>query len=275
MKQPWEDYIPPFCIYGNLYFVGCRPTSSHLIDTGEGLILIDTGAPNTLYPVVDGIWRLGFRPEDVRIILHSHGHYDHAGATFALAKLTGAKTYVGAEDLSMVDGTSGLEWADLLGYTYREAFTPDVLIHDGDRITLGNTVIECVHTPGHTDGTYSFFFDAHGEEGDLRCGMFGGAGFNSMSLDFLDPRGLSHSCRSDFLYSLRRAKEERVDIFLGNHAGNNDTSGKAMRLRLTEGRENPFLHTGGEWLAFLDRLESSMKEMILRETPEELPEEFR
>ncbi len=273
MKQPWENYVGPFRIYGNLYFVGSYPTSAHLIDTGEGLILLDSGCPHTVYLVIDGIWRLGFRPEDVRMIIHSHGHYDHLGGTLALAKLTGAKTYVGAEDLSMADGTENLSWADLLGYTYREAFTPDVLIRDGDRITLGNTEIRCVHTPGHTAGTYSFFFDALGEDGPRRCGMFGGAGLNSLALSFLDKRGLSHGCRADYLRSIRKLKKERVDIFLGNHVGNNDTLGKAIRMQ--EGGENPFLNTNDEWLAFLDQMEGKAREMILTETPDEMPEDLR
>ena len=105
MKHPWKGAREPFQIYGNLYFVGTEPASTHLIDTGEGLIVLDPGYPQSLYLVIDGIWRLGFRPEDVKIILHSHGHYDHLGGTRALAELTGAKTYISALDAPYADGT--------------------------------------------------------------------------------------------------------------------------------------------------------------------------
>ena len=207
------------------------------------------------------------------MIVHTHGHYDHLGGTKALCELTGAKTYLGQEDASYADGTENLTWADLLGYEYREAFVPDVLLKDGDVISLGNTEIRCVHTPGHTPGTYSFFFDAIGEQGKKRCGLFGGVGFNSMGLSFLDERGLSHACRADFIRSVRKLKKEHVDIFLGNHAHNNGLREKVKRM--TEGCEkNPFMDTDGEWQAFLDELERKMTEKILAETPEELPRDL-
>ncbi len=272
MAQPWEGYLSPFRIYGNLYFVGTRPAPNHLIDTGDGLILLDTGYPHSLYLVLDAVWRLGFSPDQIKMIVHSHGHYDHLGGTRGLVELTGARTYLGREDASYADGSVNLTWADLLGYEYREAFVPDVLLEDGDVITLGNTEIRCVHTPGHTPGTFSFFFDAVGEEGRKRCGLFGGVGFNSMELSFLDERGLSHDCRADFIRSCRKLKRERVDIFLGNHSHNNDLVSKIRRMG--EGEENPFLNTNGEWLAFLERLEKSMTEKILAETPWEMPKDL-
>lgn len=79
-------------------FVGTKPASAHLIDTGAGLILLDSGYPETLYLVLDSIRRLGFRLEDLALILHSHGHIDHIGGTRALVELTGAKTAIGAAD---------------------------------------------------------------------------------------------------------------------------------------------------------------------------------
>lgn len=269
MDHPWKGARAPFRIYGNLYFIGTKPASTHLIDTGDGLIIIDPGYPQSLYLVIDGIWRMGFRPDDVKILLHSHGHYDHLGATRALTELTGAKTYIGAPDGPYADGSRDLTWARELGHIYHEAFTPDVLLRDGDVIRLGNTEIRCLLTPGHTEGTMSFFFDAHGEQGDMRCGMFGGAGLNSMQLSFLDEYGLPHSLRAEFIRSCRRLMGERVDIFLGNHVGNNDTLGKGAILRETG--ENRFLRTDGEWKAFLRGLEQTMIDLILSESPDELP----
>ena len=79
MKKLWKQRMEPFGIWGNLYFCGSVPSSCHVIDTGEGLILIDPGLPETFYLVVQGLWELGFEPKQVRAILHTHGHYDHAG----------------------------------------------------------------------------------------------------------------------------------------------------------------------------------------------------
>ena len=79
INKTYEMKIIPFKIIGNLYFVGSYCQSSHLIDTGDGLILIDTGYPQNLYLLINSIYKLGFSPYDVKYIIHSHGHYDHGG----------------------------------------------------------------------------------------------------------------------------------------------------------------------------------------------------
>jgi metallo-beta-lactamase class B len=90
--HPWDYAVEPFCIAGNLYYVGNRDVSSHLIDTGEGLILLDTAFPQTVYLLLESIRRLGYDPDDIHTIVHCHGHYDHFGGTRALVELTGART---------------------------------------------------------------------------------------------------------------------------------------------------------------------------------------
>ena len=78
-ERPFEYAVEPFHIAGNLYYVGNSWVSVYLIDTGEGLILIDTAMPQTVYLTLEGIRRLGFNPKDIRLILLSHAHYDHCG----------------------------------------------------------------------------------------------------------------------------------------------------------------------------------------------------
>ena len=80
-EHPEKYRIDPFRIYGNLYYVGDRDACPYLIDTGDGLILIDTGYGHETQYLIENIERLGFRVEDIRIIIHSHGHYDHFGGT--------------------------------------------------------------------------------------------------------------------------------------------------------------------------------------------------
>ena len=142
-----NERVPPFRIFGNLYYVGARFGTSHMIDTGKGLILLDTGLPQTLHLIVQGIWELGFDPRNIKYIIHSHGHYDHIGGTKALVALSGAKTFIGAGDEDYVNGKIDLTWAKELGYRYDETFEPDEIVHDGDVITLGNTAITCIATP--------------------------------------------------------------------------------------------------------------------------------
>ena len=70
IEQPYEGRIEPFRIIGNVYFVGTFQSSCHIIDTGDGLILIDTGYSNVFYLVIRSIYKLGFKPEDIKYIIH-------------------------------------------------------------------------------------------------------------------------------------------------------------------------------------------------------------
>lgn len=231
MKEPWEGYFSPFRMFGNLYFVGTEPASTHIVDTGDGLMLFDSGYQHSLYLVLYNMQRMGLDPADIRYIIHTHGHIDHMGATKALVMLTGAKTFLGAEDRQYANGELDLSYARELGMTFSETFEPDVLLRDGDRITLGNTEVLCRATPGHTPGAMSYFFTVSDGDETYRCGLHGGMGINTMCRDFLDKYGLSYACRDNFAAAMDRlAEEEHVDIFLGNHMQHNHTAEKARKI---------------------------------------------
>ena len=97
-KSPWLGKMEPVKVFGNTYFVGTYQASCHLIDTGDGLIMIDPGYENTAYLVLDSIYRLGFRPQDIKYIVNTHWHGDHTAATAAFVDLSGAKTLIGKDD---------------------------------------------------------------------------------------------------------------------------------------------------------------------------------
>lgn len=244
-----EKYIAPFRMLENLYFVGTYAASSHLIDTGAGLILIDTGYEENAQTVVENMKTLGFDIADVKLILHSHGHYDHTDATQHLLPLCGAKTYLGREDLRYIKG-----------------FEPDVYYTDGMTVTLGNTEILCLHTPGHTNGTYSFFWNIRHEGKMLRAGMFGGAGVNQLKKGYLDVRNLFYFQRGDYFKTVERLVGEHVDVFVGNHSWNNKTMEKSEILRETG--ENLFIDDGTAWVKFLKRCARKLKEVIATEIGE-------
>ena len=67
----WNEYIKPSKIWGNVYFVGIRAVSTHLIDTGEGLIIIDPGYSESLHIIINNIWELGFKPKDIKYIINT------------------------------------------------------------------------------------------------------------------------------------------------------------------------------------------------------------
>ncbi|MBQ3133389.1 MAG: MBL fold metallo-hydrolase [Clostridia bacterium] len=242
MLKTWEGYLEPFQIFGNLYFVGNRFVSSHIIDTGEGLVLLDSNHPECLYMVTEGMRKLGLDPANITHILHSHGHFDHIGGTRALVEMYGCKTIIGREDVPYVTGEVDLTWAKELGYdAYIQTFCPDIVLDDGDVFTIGNTTFRAVSTPGHTPGTMSYFFNVQDGDTVYTAAMFGGAGMNSMKLAFLNKYGLPHSLRENFPLSLEKVKDEQVDILIGNHPGDVDTAGKWAQIQA--GEPNPFIDT--------------------------------
>ncbi|MBQ7970774.1 MAG: MBL fold metallo-hydrolase, partial [Clostridia bacterium] len=242
ITNPWEGKMNPFRIIGNVYFVGTFQASCHLIDTGEGLVLIDPGYFNTLYLVVRSIYELRFNPKDIKYIINTHWHKDHTEATAAMVDLCGAKTLIGCDDEEKA----------------KRYFIPDILIKDGDTLTLGNTTISFMKTPGHTKGTISFFFDTE-ENGEFyRVGMFGGAGANTMAQGHFDYDG----CREDYRNSLHRLQKEKVDVFIGNHVWNNDTAVKGETLLKTG--VNEFVDQD-LWHRFLDFCEKRLDEVISKD----------
>ena len=233
ISKVYEGKVKPFKIVDDVYFVGTFQESAHLIDTGDGLILLDVGDMPTLYLVIESIWELGFNPHDIKYILNTHWHDDHTGSTAAMADLSGAKTFIGHKELPHLERE---------GY-----FIPDVLLYDGDEIKLGNKTIKCIETPGHTQGTMSYFFDTVSGGKTYHVGMFGGAGANTLVSTV--PTAYPN-CRQEYLDSIERLLKIHVDVFIGNHCWNNNTLEKAKIL--AEGKENPFIDNNEEWTRFLN-----------------------
>ena len=172
-------------------------------------------------------------------------------ATKELARLTGAKTFIGEMDVPLLTG-------EKFHYPIR-TFKPDVLLRDNDVVELGNTSIKCISTPGHTDGTMSFFFDVNDGEKMYRAGMLGGAGTNTLVKDFIEKHNVPLENRQKFLNSFDQVLTEKVDIFVGNHVVNNDTDKKIRLIDLSE--VNPFINPS-EWGTFLIERKERIMQII-------------
>lgn len=239
--------MKPFRMIGNTYFAGCRKYSCHVIDTGEGLIMIDTGCQEQADAIVDSLNILGFDVKDVKIIIHSHGHADHTDGSVKIKALSGAKTYLNKRDLRYI----------------KEELVIDNDIKDGDIIKLGNTDIYCLETPGHTKGTVSLFWNVEENGKIYRCGTFGGAGTNQLKKPYLDNKGLAYFVRQEFFESLDKLRKEKVDVLIGNHPWHNNTFGKYEQSLTSD--VNPFIDPT-EWGRFMDKLENDLKNVIKEET---------
>ena len=260
MEYPWKGAMTPFNLLGNTYFAGISGASSHLIDTGDGLILLDSGYQQGLYLLIDSIYRCGFKPSDIRYIIHSHGHIDHAAATRALVEMTGAETFIGEGDVPMVNGTRPeLTWAPEYNMSFDGIFEPDHILQDGDQIKLGNVVIDCAATPGHTPGVFSYFWDIEFEGRIYRAGTMGGAGLNSMQSDYIRKYDLAaEDWRGAFRRSIARCRQEKVDVFIGNHANQNQTPERYQQL--AAGKKLAFVDPEA-WGKFLDGCQEALDKL--------------
>jgi metallo-beta-lactamase class B len=215
-KTPWESWIAPFRIAPHVYSVsGNDWVCSYLIDTGDGLILIDTAMHESCYLLIESIRQLGFDPHDIKLILLSHAHGDHIGAARTMKELTGAKLYLGKRDLFFLTARRDLIFHE--DYTCGE-FIPDEF-YDGEKpVHLGNFDIRTVSTPGHTPGCTSFLFETTDDDGKKYiCGMHGGIGLNTLSKEFLTENNLPLSLQQEFLDALKKMDQETVDICLPSH----------------------------------------------------------
>ena len=259
--HPWEGYMPPFRIWGNIYFVGTRPASTHIIDTGEGLIMIDSGYQHSLYLVLENMRKVGLDPMDIKYIVHTHGHIDHCGATRALVEMTGAKTFLGEPDKDYVNGVLPLSFAAPLKLDLEE-FEADVLVNDGDKITLGNTTLTAIASPGHTPGAMSYIFQTQEGDRKLIAGIHGGAGTNSLRAKFLNHYNLPFTYRDDYFATMTKLQDIPVDIYLGNHVGQNQTPEKYQQL--IAGNKDAFVDPTA-WAKFAQKCITKLETLIQEE----------
>lgn len=259
-------YVHPFQIFGNVWYVGDNWVCVHLIDTGDGLLLLDGGNIGATAMLVNAIWEAGFKPSDVRWMVLSHGHLDHIGAALFFRRMFGTKIYMGEPDARSFRERPELSLIHDAGELAFDVFEVDHEIKDGETIRFGNTEILFYLTPGHTDGVISAFFDVTDGKRTVRAGYFGGFGFNTMRKDFLlDIGDTSFRTRQVYLDSLAKVRNQKVELFLGNHCSNNRTLEKAQMIK--DGcKENPFINST-EWGAFLDQKRDEM--LALMADPEQ------
>ena len=242
-----DDYarhrVEPFRVFDNLYFVGMDNISAWALTTSEGIILFEAMmAANWEPTVVDGLQALGLDPADIEYVVVSHAHNDHFGGAAFLQERYGAEVLMGEADWEHI-----LRWPQL----GRPAPIPrkDRGVRDGDSLTLGDTTVRFVATPGHTPGTISSLIPLRDGDSWHLAAYLGGA-----SMSFLPPDGLEQYIGST--YRLQNADPD-TDLELSNHPWADGTFIKAAALaQRRPGDPHPFVtgHDGVKrWLETLRR----------------------
>ena len=156
----WNESIEPFRIHGNTWYVGTDGLSSLLIETDAGLILIDGGLPQSAALIDANIRELGFDPLEIKAILVSHAHFDHAGGVAAFQRLTKANVFTSEAGLATLSSGKLVEGdpqyvADSDSGSF-PAIKNVAAVGDGEFVSVGSVNVKAVHTPGHTKGSVSW-----------------------------------------------------------------------------------------------------------------------
>src|SRR5712671_6718184 len=168
-RETW--YTEPAKVFDNLYFVGSRIHSSWALITSEGIILIDTlFTYSSEEEIVGGLKKLGLDPARVKYVIITHAHSDHVGGAKMMQDRFGSRIVMGGPDWDSIERSVN-------GYPQGKP-KRDIVADDGQKITLGDTAVTIVTTPGHTPGTLSMLFTVKDKGKPINVAYSGGTAFN-------------------------------------------------------------------------------------------------
>jgi metallo-beta-lactamase class B len=260
-SRPGNGPVTPFKIAANLYYVGAEDVTSYLFTSPNGHILLDGGYPENAPEILANIKTLGFDPKDVKILLNSHAHFDHAGGIAAIKTATGAKLYASAPDAKQLrDG--GRDDYGLFDKGLFPAVVADSVIANNGVVRLGGWTLKAAITPAHTRGCTNWVttIQSGGKPVDavFMCGasvpgytLVGNKGYPTIIADY------------EKLFPALRALP--CQFFLAAHAGFFDLETKAEKLRAHPNGSNPFIDPAG-CRAWIDRNERAFKAQVAKES---------
>jgi metallo-beta-lactamase class B len=239
-SRSWNRPVEPFRIVGNVYYVGAWEVTAYLIATPQGHILLDSGFAETVPQIERNVRTLGFKFEDVKILLNSHAHFDHAGGLSQLKRLTGARLIASAADAELLarGGKNDFQFGDRLSY---EPVKVDETVGNGEKIVLGGTTLMAHLTPGHTRGctTWTMKVSDHGRDNDV---VFVGSA--SIPGYTLVGNKAYPSIVSDYERTFAVLHSLPCDIFLGSHGSFFGLQEKIARMK-KEGSAAVFIDPDG------------------------------
>ena len=251
----------PYKIAGNLYYVGSSGISSYLIATPAGHVVIDAGYESTVPIIEANIRTLGFKVEDVRYLLNTQAHYDHAAGFARLKKDTGAQLVISGPDADVIErgGLGDFSFGD------RYPFPPakvDRRVKDGDTVTLGKLTLHAHVTPGHTRGCTTWSFEVIENNRALQA-------VDMCGLTVLDTTRLIGNAAypeivSDYERTFAALRKIPVDIFLGAHPAYYDGTAKAAKAKANPSSPNPFIDPDG-YQRYIDNGERNFRERLAKE----------
>ncbi len=223
LAQPqtdWNAPFPPHRVIDNVYFVGTEALGTFLITTQAGHILINSDFESTVPSIRKSVEALGFRFEDIEIVLGSHAHGDHMEADALIKQLTGAQVMAMAEDVPALQAMKpgGKE------------HPIDRMLRDGESVTLGGTTLVAHLTAGHTRGCTTWTMTA----------QEGGRNYNVVfQCSLRAPGTLTPAIVTELNRTFKVVRSLPCDVPLGDHPAQYNM--QAKHARLGGGGPNPFI----------------------------------
>ncbi len=254
----WNQPVEPFRIFGPLHYVGTQEIAAFAIETSEGLIVLDGGLPETAPQIAESLGKLGFRLQDVKILLNSHSHFDHAGGLAELKAKSGAQLFASEPDAAQLEagGKGDFAWGDRLTFTPVKV---DRRLMDGEQVVFGGVVLTARVTAGHTKGctTWTATFEDQSER--LNAVFVCSTSVPDPENYRLGGNPLYPEIAADYGRTFTRLRELPCDLFLGAHGSFFDLEEKIARLRA--GDRRAFVDPAG-YRAYLDWSEQRFRELL-------------
>lgn len=258
-SRSWNRPVEPFHIIGNIYYVGATEVSSFLITTPKGHILLDSGFAETVPLIQNNFKKLGFKIEDVKILINSHAHYDHAGGLALLKELTGAKLMSSEADAALLanGGKGDFQWGDELSYKPVKA---DRLLRDNDKVEMGGVAVTARLTPGHTKGSLTWTMKV--EEAGKQFDVVFASSTSAPGYKLIDNQKYP-GIIEDYAHTFQLLKSLPCDVFLAPHGSIFSMLEKARQLKQDE-KNNPFIDPKG-YRNFIERTEKAYLQQLEKE----------
>lgn len=218
-KEIYVKPLAPLRIVGNLYYVGTYDLAVYLITTKEGNILINTGVNNSTAPIRANIEALGFKFSDTKLLLATHGHWDHVAAMAEIKRLTGAKMMMHEDDVALVESGGSTDFrypqAQGRGAIY-EPVKVDRVLKDGDKVRLGDAELTLYHHPGHTRGASSFTYTVSEGGRDYKV-LIANMGSINPGVNVATMPGFPNIAEA-YATTFAKQKQMKPDIWVASHA---------------------------------------------------------
>ena len=255
--------FPPHHVIGNIYFVGSKSLGIYLVTTPQGHILINAGLEASVPRIRQSVEDLGFGFSDIKILLISHAHFDHDAGAAEIKKLTSAKYMVMDADVPVVEsgGKEDFAYGDKPDMLYPAAKV-DRVLHDGDTVELGGTVLSAHLTPGHTRGctTWTMKVMDGGKSYDVVI-----VGSPNVNPGYKLVNNTAYpQIASDYEKGFQVLRSLHCDVFLGAHGNYYDMEAKYARIGKGA---NPFIDPDG-YKAYVDDRERAFKAELARQRAE-------